>query len=182
MPEDNRSAVVDNSETRDNSEASPPEVADPAAALTAERDQLAQEKAELQDRLLRLQAEFENFRRRIERERMEFVEYAGSEVVRSLLSILDDFERALKAADPAESEFVKGVELIYNRLVETLKKQGLEVIQAENASFDPHVHQAVQRVETDEVQDGTILEVFQKGYNFKGRQLRPAMVKVAVKG
>jgi molecular chaperone GrpE len=154
------------------------------AALAAERDQLAQEKSELHDMLLRRQAEFENFRRRVERERMEFAEYAGMETLRTLLPVVDDFERALRAAALTESagtELVKGIELIYQRLLETLKKQGLEPIPTMDEKFDPHVHHAVEMVQNDDLEDHTILEEYQRGYNFKGRLLRPAMVKVAVK-
>jgi molecular chaperone GrpE len=181
MEENIRSAVADNS---DSSDSSPDNVShDPVAVLTLERDQLAEQRAELQDRNLRLQAEFENFRRRAERDRSEFAEYAGMEMARALLPTLDDLERALKAATDAGNsadDFVKGVELIYNRLIDTLKKQGIQPIEAEGSKFDPHVHHAVQRVPTDEAEDGIILEVYQRGYNFKGKLLRPAMVKVAV--
>ena len=150
------------------------------AAVTAERDQLAAEKAELQDRLLRARAEFDNARRRAERERSEFLQFAAMDLVRELLPVLDDFERALKVED-ARPEYAKGVELIYQRLYETLKKMGLEPIETDGQQFDPNLHQAVQRVETDEAEDQTILGEFQRGYNFKGKLLRPAMVKVAVK-
>ena len=160
-------------------------VADSTDSAAAERDQLAQEKAELQDRYLRLQAEFDNFRRRAERERLEFAEYAGTEIVLALLPTVDDFERALQAVagtDAAGSELAKGIELIYSRLLDTLRKQGLQPIEAENAAFDPHLHHAVQREPNEDVEEGTILAVYQRGYNFKGKLLRPAMVKVAVKG
>jgi molecular chaperone GrpE len=181
MEENIRSAVADNS---DSSDSSPDNVSpDPVAVLTLERDQLAEQRAELQDRNLRLQAEFENFRRRAERDRGEFAEYAGMEMARALLPTLDDLERALKAATDAGNsadDFVKGVELIYNRLIDTLKKQGIQPIEAEGSKFDPNVHHAVQRVPTDEVEEGVVLEVYQRGYNFKGKLLRPAMVKVAV--
>lgn len=149
-------------------------------ALTAERDQLAAEKAELYDRLLRRQAEFENFRRRTERERSDFLQFAGMELVRDLLPVLDDFERALKVPS-ADANYVKGVELIYQRLYDILRKMGLEPIDAAGKIFDPNLHQAVERAHTDEVEDHTILEEFQRGYNFKGKLLRPSMVKVAVK-
>jgi molecular chaperone GrpE len=144
---------------------------------------LQTQKNELQDRLLRLQAEFDNYRKRTDRERMEFAEYAGEQTVRQLLPVLDDLERALKsaaesAAGPAD-DFVKGVELIYSRLLETLKKQGLEPISTEGAQFDPHVHEAIQRTESQDHEDGAILAEFQRGYKFKGRLLRPAMVQVA---
>jgi molecular chaperone GrpE len=156
-------------------------VATDPVELLAERDQLRAEVADLQDRLLRRQAEFENFRRRNERDRSDFLEYAGMEIVREILPIVDDFERARKTECSDES-YRKGVELIYQRLQETLKKIGLEPIEvAAGTEFDPNLHQAVVRLETEEAADNTILEEFQRGYNFKGKLLRPAMVKVAVK-
>ncbi|HZT31516.1 MAG TPA: nucleotide exchange factor GrpE [Bryobacteraceae bacterium] len=150
------------------------------AALTAERDQLAAEKADLYDRLLRRQAEFENFRRRAERERSEYLQYAAMDLAGLLVPILDDFERALKV-ETGDKNYAKGVEMIYQRLWDTLKKMGLEPVQAAGQPFDPNVHQAVDRVETEEVEDQTVLEEYQRGYFFKGKLLRPAMVKVAVK-
>jgi molecular chaperone GrpE len=149
------------------------------ATLTAERDRLAAERAELQDLLQRRQAEFENFRRRTERERSEFVQYAGMEMIRELLPIVDDFDRAMKA-DPSGDGYAKGIELIHTRLADTLKKAGLEPIDTEGKTFDPHVHQAVEKVQTEEAEDHAILGEFQKGYFFKGKLLRPSMVKVAV--
>jgi molecular chaperone GrpE len=151
------------------------------AAITTERDQLQAEVADLQDRLLRRQAEFENYRRRNERDRSEFLEYAGMEIVRELLPVLDDFERAQKT-ECSDQNYRKGIELIYQRLEDTLKKIGLEPVEVPPGTvFDPNLHQAVVRVETDEAPDNTILDEFQRGYNFKGKLLRPAMVKVAVK-
>ena len=152
---------------------------DAAGALAAEREQWAAEKAELQDRFLRTQAEFQNFRKRAEKERAEFAEYASTEAVRALLPVLDDFERALKA-ESADREFQKGMELIHQRLVESLKRLGLEPMDAVGQPFDPHTHHAVEMVETEGAPDQTVLDEYQKGYNFKGRLLRPAMVKVAV--
>ncbi len=150
------------------------------AALTADRDQLAAEKAELKDRLLRSLADFDNFRRRAERDRSEFIQFAAMEIIRDLLPVLDDFQRALKV-ETADKEYAKGIELIYQRFFETLKKAGLEPIQAAGEPFDPNRHQAVDRVQTEEVADQTVLDEYQSGYNFKGKLLRPAMVKVAVK-
>jgi molecular chaperone GrpE len=149
-------------------------------ALTAERDRLLNERADLQDRLLRRQAEFDNFRRRAERERSDVLEYANTQTVRALLPILDDFERALKV-ESTDTEYARGMELIYQRLSDSLKKLGLEPITSIGEHFDPNLHHAVDSVETDEVEDHTILEEYQRGYNFRGKQLRPAMVKVAVK-
>lgn len=158
-----------------------PEGAVSSTDLTAERDQLRAEVADLQDRLLRRQAEFENFRRRSERDRSEFLQYAGMEMVRDILPVLDDFERALKI-ESSDASYRKGMALIYQRLIDTLKKMGLEPIEAAvGQDFDPNLHQAVVRFETDDAPDNTIIEEFQRGYNFKGKLLRPAMVKVAVK-
>jgi molecular chaperone GrpE len=178
--------IVSREDTQTNTpevvEPSPPELAaTDAADLSAECDRLRGEIADLQDRLLRRQAEFENFRRRTERDRSDFLEYAGMEFVRELLPILDDFERARKTECGDES-YRKGVELIYQRLQDALKKLGVEPIEvAPGTEFDPNLHQAVVRLETEEAPDHSILEEFQRGYNFKGKLLRPAMVKVAVK-
>jgi molecular chaperone GrpE len=150
------------------------------AAVTAERDQLAVEKADLADRLLRARAEFDNARRRTERERSDFLQFAAMDLVKDVLPVLDDFERALKI-ETTDQKYARGVELIYQRLYETLKKMGLEPIEVVGKPFDPNVHQAVERVETDEADDHTVLGEFQRGYNFKGKLLRPAMVRVAVK-
>ncbi len=147
--------------------------------IFAERDRLAREKSELQDLLQRRQAEFENFRRRNERERGELAEYAAMDTVKALLPVLDDFERALKV-ESADKEYVRGMELISARLWEALRKLGLEPISSEVAVFNPHVHHAVEMVDTKDHPDQTILEEYQRGYYFKGRLLRPAMVKVAV--
>ena len=178
--------IVSSEDTRTNtpdvSESSPTEItATDPVDLSAECERLRAEVADLQDRMLRRQAEFENFRRRNERDRSDFLEYAGMEFARELLPILDDFERARKTECSDES-YRKGIELIYQRLQDALKKMGLEPIDvAPGTEFDPNLHQAVVRLETEEAPDHAILEEFQRGYNFKGKLLRPAMVKVAVK-
>jgi molecular chaperone GrpE len=150
------------------------------AALTAERDQLVAEKADLKDRLLRALADFDNFRRRAERDRSDYVQFANVEMVRDLIPILDDFRRAMKV-ETADKDYAKGIELIDQRLFETLRKAGLEPIEAAGKPFDPNLHQAVDRVQSDELPDQTVLEEYQSGYNFKGKLLRPAMVRVAVR-
>jgi molecular chaperone GrpE len=147
--------------------------------LAAERDRLTAEKAELQDRLLRMRAEFENARRRSDRERSDYLQFASLDLVKDLLPVLDDFERAMRVETP-DREYAKGVELIYQRMYETLKKLGLEPIDTQGKRFDPNLHQAVERVPTENAEDQTILGEFQRGYQFKGKLLRPAMVKVAV--
>jgi len=169
----------ENPQGTDTAQADAPELT-PLEAVTAERDKLEAEKAELQDRFLRAQAEFQNSRRRAEKERMEFAEYASMEAVRTLLPILDDFERALQI-ETADREYAKGMELIEQRFAAALQKLGLEPIVSQGQPFDPHVHHAVEMVETEEAPDQTILAEFQRGYNFKGRLLRAAMVKVAVR-
>jgi molecular chaperone GrpE len=147
--------------------------------LKAERDSLKAERDEVKELLLRRQADFDNFRKRTEKERSEYLQYAGMEIVREILPTLDDFDRARKV-EGGSPKYTKGVEMIYSRMVETLKKLGLEPIETAGGNFDPHLHQAVERVETKDSPDGTILSEFQRGYNFKGKLLRPSMVKVAV--
>ncbi|MEO8099879.1 MAG: nucleotide exchange factor GrpE [Acidobacteriota bacterium] len=148
---------------------------DAASALS----QCEAEKAELQDRVLRTHAEFQNFRRRVEKERLELSEYASMEAVRSLIPVLDDFERAVQAQNSGD-DYAKGMELIHQRFTAALQKLGLEPIVSQGQAFDPNMHHAVEMVETGDAPDQTILAEFQRGYNFKGRLLRAAMVKVAV--
>jgi molecular chaperone GrpE len=138
------------------------------------------EKSELQDRLKRTLADFDNARKRFEQQRSDYIQFAAMDLVRELLPVVDDFERALKT-ESADPGYAKGVELIYQRLSDTLKRLGLEPLDTAGKRFDPNVHQAVERVPSAEVEDQTILGEFQRGYNFKGRLLRPAMVRVAVK-
>jgi molecular chaperone GrpE len=147
---------------------------------SVELDRLAREKRDLQELMQRRQAEFENYRKRVERERGELFEFASMDTAKAMLPILDDFERALKA-ESADKVYARGMELIYQRLYESLKKIGLEPISTEGTLFNPHLHHAVEMVDSPDVPDQTILEEYQRGYNFKGRPLRPAMVKVAVR-
>jgi len=145
----------------------------------AERDQWAAEKAALNDQLLRAHSDFQNLRRRTEQQRTELYDSATAEALRAMLPVLDDFERALRIQG-ADKEYVAGVELIYTRFAETLKKLGLEPMDSKGLPFDPQIHHAVDMVETRESPDHTVLEEYERGYNFKGRLLRPAKVKVAV--
>jgi molecular chaperone GrpE len=149
-------------------------------ALAADRDRLAAEREDLWDRLVRKQAEFENFRKRTVREREEILQFAAMEAIRGLVPVLDDFERGLQAPG-GDEEYRKGMELIYRRLYDTLLQMGMTPIEALGKKFDPHLHQAVDRLQTTEVEDQTIVEEYQRGYEFRGRLLRPAMVKVAVR-
>jgi len=142
---------------------------------------LQSEKEELMQTMIRRQADFENYRKRIERERDEERRRGTERLLEDLVPVLDAFDRALRAHDnPAYEEYRKGLELIYRQLWETAAKHGLERIEASGKAFDPRFHQAIERVETTEHPEGTIVEVLQDGYLFHGRVLRPSIVRVAV--
>jgi molecular chaperone GrpE len=143
-------------------------------------EELTRERDELKDLLLRKQAEFENFRKRTERERSDFVQYASAEVMRELLNVLDSFELALKPDGTDEEEGRKGFELIYKQLLDSLVRSGLEVIEVEGAMFDPNVHEAVSTQPAPEgVADGMVMAELRRGYQLRGKLLRPTMVMVA---
>lgn len=159
----------------------PREGMQPISPATAEGE-LQKVKAErdaLLDRLARLQAEFENSRKRAVREQQEYREYALSDAVKEFLPILDSFDRALQGANTEGSEFRSGIELINKQFHDALAKLGLRPIPAAGEPFDPHLHQAIEMVDTDEVEDHHVLDELQKGYKFKDRLLRPSMVRVA---
>ena len=151
-----------------------------AAAAAAEIAQLRKERDELRDLAQRSRAEFDNYRRRVDREKAEMVDHGAADAVRQILVVVDDFNRALQV-ETLDKNYSKGVELIHQRFADTLKKLGLTPIETEGRSFDPNVHYAVEMTPTDDAEDQTILAEYQKGYYFKGKLLRPAMVKVAVK-
>jgi molecular chaperone GrpE len=149
-----------------------------ASGPGAELQKLKAERDSLLDRLARAQAEFENARRRASKEQQEFRDYAAVDAIKPLLPILDSFERALQVkSEPGD--FRSGVELIYKQLQDALAKLGVRAIPAKGEPFDPHVHEAIEMVETSEVADHEVLEELQRGYKIKDRLLRPAMVKVA---
>ena len=154
--------------------------------VTAEAVQkLQEERDSLYDRLLRKQAEFDNFKKRAEREKSEYVAFASAELVRELLNAVDSFDLAIRnaAADSQASENMRrGFELIYKQIQDTLGRFGLKPIDAKGAAFDPQIHQAVTTVPTSEVAENTVVDELRKGYTLNGRLLRPAMVSVAVKG
>ena len=143
-------------------------------------DTLQRERDDLYDRLLRKTAEFDNFRKRVERDRKDMIEWAAADVLTDLLAIADDFDRALAAEAPPEAHGYKaGLELIQRQLAELLKKRGVTVVEALGADFDPHVHQAVAYDEVPGARDGEVVDVMAKGYKLGERLLRPAIVKVA---
>ena len=153
-----------------------------AAPAASGRDEelcrLKSEREELYDRLARMQAEFDNARKRAAKEQSEYREYAAAEALQPLLPILDSLERALANA-PTRDDFRTGVELIYKQMLDALSKMGLRPIPAVGEPFDPRLHQAVQMVDTTEAPDHQVLEELQRGYKLKERLLRPAMVRVA---
>ena len=149
-----------------------------ASGAGTELQKLKAERDSLLDRLARAQAEFENARRRATKEQQDFREYAAADAIRPLLPVLDSFERALQVkSDPVD--FRNGVELIYKQLQDALAKVGVRAIPAKGEPFDPHVHEAIEMVETSDAPDHEVLEELQRGYKIKDRLLRPAMVKVA---
>jgi molecular chaperone GrpE len=157
------------------------EFAADAAKADAEVAKLATDLEELRQTLLRRQADFDNYRKRIERERTEDSKRTTGRLIEALLPILDNFEQALSAhREPEYANYQKGFELIHKQLLESITKLGAERVEPLGKPFDPHTHQAMDRTETSEYPDGTILQVFQPGYVFHGRVLRPAMVRVAV--
>jgi molecular chaperone GrpE len=152
-----------------------------SAAAEAEVSKLTSDLNELRQTLMRRQADFDNYRKRIERERAEDSKRYTARVIEGLIPIIDGFEQALAAHREAEYEnYRKGFELIYKQLVDNITRLGVERIDPLGKPFDPHLHQAMDRTETAQHEDGTILQVFQPGYVFHGRVLRPAMVRVAV--
>ena len=156
-------------------------VAADSAVADAEIARLAADLQDLRQTLLRRQADFENYRKRIEKERAEDSKRATARLLEALIPIVDGFEHALAAhREPAYDNYRKGFELIYKQLLDNLSKLGVERIEPLGQRFDPHLHQAMDRTETSEAEDGTILQVYQPGYVFHGRVLRPAMVRVAV--
>ena len=170
---------VDSSELEQSAEATA--LAADTVKADAEMAKVTADLEELRQTMLRRQADFDNYRKRIEKERFEDSKRATARVIEGLIPVIDGFENALAAHREAEYEsYRKGFELIYKQLLDNVTKLGAERIDPVGKSFDPHLHQAVDRAETAEHEDGTILQVFQPGYIFHGRVLRPAMVRVAV--
>jgi molecular chaperone GrpE len=157
-----------------------------AATATADSDTLRRERDEYYDLLLRKTAEFDNYRRRIERERRELSDYAAAELLKDILPLVDDLERALAStsgdAPSSATALRSGVELILRQLLDLLKRRGVTMIEAKGADFDPHVHESVTQEVSADHREGEVLEEFRRGYKLGDRLLRPAMVKVATRG
>lgn len=151
------------------------------ADVTAELEKLRAENEEIQQRLLRAQADFDNFRRRTVKEKEELGKYASAKLITELLPVIDNFERALNTTGDISdaASYVKGVEMIFRQLEGVLKAEGLTPMEAEGQPFNPEFHQAIMQVESEEHEEGIVVEVVQKGYMLKDKVLRPAMVKVS---
>jgi molecular chaperone GrpE len=153
--------------------------AQPAGADAEAPESLRRERDALQERLLRTAAEFDNYRKRVDRERRELAEYAAADVLTELLPIVDNLERALQAPAGGEDAFRKGVELIHKQMLDLLRRRGVKPIEAQGAAFDPNFHQAVIHEVSDAHREGEVMQELQRGYMLGDRLLRPAMVKVA---
>ena len=152
---------------------------DAAPALAEELVELRQERDGLQDRLLRQAAEFDNYRKRVDRERKDTAQYAAAEFLQDLLPVVDDFERALQVGAPGAESYRQGLEIIHRALMDMLRKRGVTPIDSVGTDFDPQVHQAVSYDEDPARRDGEVIEEFRRGYRLGDKLLRPAMVKVA---
>jgi molecular chaperone GrpE len=155
------------------------------SVVSGDLQKLIEERDGLQDRLLRKQAEFENYRKRIERERGEYAQFASAELMRELLNAMDSFDLAIRNAGKEKSagdNMLRGLDLIYKQFQDTLGRFGLKAIEAEGQPFDPNFHQAVTTVPTDEVEENTVVDELRRGYTLNGRLLRPAMVSVSKSG
>ena len=158
---------------QDSSTAPASDAADPAAALRKERD-------DFKDRWMRKTAEFDNYRKRIERERREHADMSVADLLESILLVVDDFNRALIVeAGPEADAYRTGVELIHAKLLDVLKKRGVRQIEALGADFDPNIHQAEIHEASPEHRDGEVIGELRRGYMLGDKLLRPAMVKVA---
>ncbi|MFD3269161.1 nucleotide exchange factor GrpE [Paenibacillus dendritiformis] len=178
------SEAVETAEVEHNQEAAETSEAEGKAAEEAQGAELKEARAqaeELQQRLLRAQADFDNFRRRTVKEKEELAQYASSKLVTELLPVLDNFERALAAAQTGSEEqsFVKGVDMIFRQFTQVLEQEGVKAMNAVGEPFNPEFHQAIMQVESEEHEEGIVVEEVQKGYMLKDRVLRPAMVKVS---
>lgn len=145
----------------------------------AEESAAEKELADTKDRLLRITAEYANFRKRSEKEKQDAYVFAKSETIKELLPVIDNLERALASESEDYESLKKGVEITFNSLVDTLGKLGVEIFGAPGEEFDPNLHNAVMHIEDENYKNGEIVDVFQKGYKINDKIIRPAMVKSA---
>jgi len=151
---------------------------EPHVEHVSEVEKLRAERDLLIDRLARMQADFDNARKRAAREQQDFRDYALADTIKTLIPVLDSFDRALKSS-PEKSEFHAGIELIHKQLQDALGKIGVQPVSAAGQQFDPRFHEAIEMVDTEDAHDNEVIEELQRGYKLKDRLLRPAMVRVA---
>lgn len=154
----------------------------PDGSSSAESDALRAENQKLRDQVLRARADFENFRKRAEREKTDYFKFALADTIRDLLPVVDNLERAVSHAGDGSEEVQKGIELIHKQMMDLLQRYGVKPVGAISEPFDPAKHEAIMREENTSLPANSVAEVFQRGYALNDRLLRPAMVKVAVGG
>lgn len=184
VQEDVREGVAEEPEQQtDSGQTAQGEAQSETDPLQRELDQLRREFEENQQRYLRLQADYDNFRKRTRQEKEDFAKYASQKLMEQLLPVIDNFERAMAAASASGGDYeslAKGVEMIYRQLSQVLEQEGLTPLQTVGQPFDPELHQAVMQVESEEYGEGIVVEEVQKGYRLKDKVIRPAMVKVSM--
>ncbi|RDY71991.1 nucleotide exchange factor GrpE [Halobacillus trueperi] len=173
--EENKQEIIDEKDEAQNEESEQTVVEE-----TDELEQLRQEKEEINNRLLRLQADYDNFRRRTQKEKEADRKYRSQSLVEELIPALDNFERALQVEvdGDAAKNFADGMKMVYDQFKAALEKEGVEEIPAKGEEFDPHMHQAIMQVEDENYESNIVIEELQKGYRLKDRVIRPSMVKV----
>lgn len=178
--EEAKEAQADETIAVENNEETVVEEKSEAALLQKEVDELQAKLTETEGRTLRLQADFENYKRRVQLDKQAAEKYRSQSLVSDILPALDNFERAMQveASDEQMKSLLQGMEMVYRQLLEALTKEGVEAIEAVGKQFDPHEHQAVMQVEDSEFESNAVVEEFQKGYKLKDRVIRPSMVKV----
>ncbi len=175
-----REETINSTETENEKES---EVLKDIHKLKQEFEDKTKEAEEYLSMLQRLQADFENYKKRVEKERIDIITYAVEDVIIQLLPIIDNLERAIESGrdqEKSNNAFLEGVDMILNQILELLEKLGVKEIEALDKEFDPHYHEAVMRVQNDDYPDNTIIEVLQKGYIMKAKVIRPSMVKVVI--
>ncbi|MEI4829335.1 nucleotide exchange factor GrpE [Bacillus sp. FJAT-53711] len=178
--EEVKEAQTEEAVAPENSEETVVEEKSEAALLQEKVDELQAKLSETEGRALRLQADFENYKRRVQLDKQAAEKYRSQSLVSDILPALDNFERAMQveANDEQMKSLLQGMEMVYRQLLEALKKEGVEAIETVGKQFDPHEHQAVMQVEDSEFESNAVVEEFQKGYKLKDRVIRPSMVKV----
>ncbi|MEY9091718.1 nucleotide exchange factor GrpE [Paenibacillus sp. RC84] len=163
-------------------EAAAPDAEGAASGRNAELDELRKAAEESQQRLLRAQADFDNFRRRTRQEKEEFAKYASLKLIEQMLPVIDNFDRALVSSRETQDfeALTKGIEMVYRQLEQLMTQEGLTPIEAVGQPFNPEFHQAIMQVESDDYEEGIVVEEVQKGYMLKDKVIRPSMVKVSM--